>query len=121
MPEEEDDNRLLAVFLHEQIHWFEERHDAATDRAIKELMQMYPDPPDHDEIGTRSEYSTYLHLIVNWLELDALDHLIGEDEARALTDEDDSYRWVNQRVLADTDEIGAVLKRHDLIIDPGGQ
>lgn len=31
------------------------------------------------------------------------------------------YRWVNQRVLADTDEIGAVLKRHDLIIDPGGR
>lgn len=115
------DREQLAVFLHEQIHWFEEQNDTATDRAIDELRQMYPNPPDHEEIGTRSEYSTYLHLIVNWLELDALGHLIGEEAARALTDEDDIYRWVNQRVLADTDAIGAVLKKHDLIIDPEGQ
>jgi hypothetical protein len=40
---------------------------------------------------------------------------------RALTDEDDVYRLVNQRVLADADEIGAVLKRHDLIIDPDAE
>jgi len=34
--------------------------------AIDELKQMSPDPHDHEEIGTRSEYSTELHLIVNW-------------------------------------------------------
>jgi hypothetical protein len=112
------DHEQLAVFLHEQIHWFEEKNDQAKERAIEELKAMYPNPPDHEKIGTRSEYSTYLHLIVNWLELDAMRHLIGEETARTLTDEDDIYQWVNQRVLEDTEQIGDVLETHDLIIDP---
>ena len=112
------DHEQLAVFLHEQIHWFEEQNVEAKERAIEELKEMYPSPPDHEEIGTRSEYSTYLHLIVNWLELDAMTHLIGEKKARTLTAEDDIYRWVNQQVLEDTEKIGAVLQKHDLIIHP---
>lgn len=119
----DDDVRQLSTFLHEQMHWYEEsdEHAAAVDRAIEDLRQMYPDPPDHEEIGTRSEYSTYLHLVVNWLTFDALRHLLGEEEARTLTDENNIYRWVNQRVLADTDAIGAILDTHGLLIDPGAE
>jgi hypothetical protein len=119
----DDDMRQLSTFLHEQMHWYEEsdEHEAAVDRAIEDLRQMYPDPPDHEEIGTRSEYSTYLHLVVNWLTFDALRHLLGKQEARTLTDENNIYRWVNQRVLADTDAIGAILDTHGLLIDPGAE
>ena len=46
---------------------------------------------------------------------------LSDEQARTLTDEDDIYRWGNQRVLADTDTIGIVLTKHDLIIDPEGQ
>lgn len=117
----DDDNRLLAVFLHEQIHWFEEQNDKAKDRAIEDLKEMYPNPPDHEKVGTRSEYSTYLHLIVNWLELDAMTELVGRETARRLAAEEEYYVWVNDQVLSDTEKIGSVLKKHDLIIDPTAQ
>lgn len=119
----DDDARQLSTFLHEQLHWYEESdaHEAAVDRAIEDLRQVYSDPPDHEEIGTRSEYSTYLHLVVNWLTFDALRHVLGEQEARTLTDENNIYRWVNQRVLEDTDAIGAILDDHGLLIDPGAE
>jgi len=119
----DDDLRQLGTFVHEQMHWYEESdaHEAAVDRAIEDLRALYPDPPDHEGIGTRSEYSTYLHLVVNWLTFDALRHLLGEEEARWLTDENRIYRWVNQRVLADTEAIGAILDEHGLIIDPGAR
>jgi len=116
----DDDLRQLGTFVHEQMHWYEESdaHEAAVDRAIEDLRALYPDPPDHEGIGTRSEYSTYLHLVVNWLTFDALRHLLGEEEARWLTDENRIYRWVNQRVLADTEAIGAILDEQGLIINP---
>jgi hypothetical protein len=119
----DDDLRQLATFLHEQMHWYEEsdEHEAAVDRAIEDLRQMYPNPPDHEEIGTRSEYSTYLHLVVNWLTFDALRHLLGEQMARTLTDENRIYRWVNQRVLEDTAAIRVILDEHGLRIDPSAE
>lgn len=43
------------------------------------------------------------------------------DAHHAPTDEDDIDRWVNQRVLADTDETGAMLERQGLIIDPDAE
>jgi len=119
----DDDLRQLATFLHEQMHWHEESdaHKAAVDHAIEDLRARYPNPPSHEEIGTRSEYSTYLHLVVNGLTFDALRHLLGEQEARTLTDENNIYRWVNQRVLDDTAAIGAILDDHGLRIDPGAE
>ena len=119
----DDDLRQLATFLHEQMHWYEESdaHEAAVDRAIEDLRVRYPNPPSHEEIGTRSEYSTYLHLVVNWLTFDALRHLLGDEEARTLTDGNNIYRWVNQRVLDDTAAIGAILDDHGLRIDPGAE
>jgi len=119
----DDDLRQLATFLHEQMHWYEESdaHEAAVDRAIEDLRVRYPNPPSHEEIGTRSEYSTYLHLVVNGLTFDALRHLLGEAEARMLTNENPIYRWVNQRVLDDTEAIRAILDAHGLIIDPGAE
>ncbi|NBB75282.1 MAG: hypothetical protein GVY35_16675 [Bacteroidetes bacterium] len=119
----DDDLRQLATFLHEQMHWYEsaDAREAAVDRAIEDLRQRYPNPPDHEAIGTRSAYSTYLHLMVNGLTFDALRHLLGEAEARTLTNENPIYRWVNQRVLDDTEAIRAILDAHGLIIDPGAE
>lgn len=116
----DNDTRQLATFIHEQVHWYESanENEAAVERAIDALRKQYPDPPSHNEVGTRSEYSTYLHLMVNWLTFDALRHLLGATEARALVDANDIYRWVNQRVLADTETIGAILEAEGLIIDP---
>lgn len=129
----DSDAMQLSVFLHEQAHWFVSEsvpHRApenATDEVpvIQELRGMYPDPP------ASVDYGSYAHLIVAWVELDALVELLGEEEARRLllekvdrlvdeplSDVDQRYGWYNIRVLEDSQEIGSILARHDLIITP---
>jgi hypothetical protein len=38
-----------------------------------------------------------------------------------LTNENPIYRWVNRRVLDDTEAIRAILDAHGLIIDPDAE
>lgn len=116
----DDDVSQLATFVHEQSHRFVSARDAAAAAAIAELRQRYPTVPVGRPDGARSEESTYLHLIVCWLELDAMAELLGEESARALLTRAPRYRWVYERVLADTEEIGALLAEHDLLIRSGG-
>lgn len=115
-----NDLRQLSTFVHEQAHWFEaaDERDAASKGAIQALRRMYPHPPSADEIGTRSEHSTYLHLVINWLELDGMVELVGEKEARAILAGKSHYEWIYERVLEDTDKIGAVLAEHGMLITP---
>lgn len=118
----DDDQFQLASFLHEQAHRFEasEERTEASDAALEVLRGMYPEVPSHEEVGTRSDRSTYIHLIINWLELDALRQLLGEERARQILAAHDHYEWVYQRVLEDTETIGDVLRDHGLVIEPDG-
>lgn len=111
------DERQLMTFVHEQLHWFEEAEEnqAAIDRAIEDLEKRYPDAPG--ESG-RERHGQYNHLIVCWLALDAMTELIGEEQARQLQSTQDHYEWVYEQVLQDTEEIGAVLAKHGLVITP---
>ena len=115
----DDDPGQLATYLHEQIHWFLSARDEAVAKTIAALRQRYPDVPVGYPDGARNEYSTYLHLIVCRLELDAATHFLGERQARDLLAGKRYYRWVYARVLEDTAEIGALLSANDLLIRPG--
>ena len=127
----DSDEQQLSIFVHEQAHWFVS--DSVPYKApkngeqveiINELRQLFPNAPV-------SDYSTFLHLIVGWVELDAMVELVGEEKARhllrkkvqRLTNEplsqvDQRYKWYNMRVLEYTQEIGVILAKHDLIITP---
>lgn len=111
-------DRFLSVFLHEQMHWFLCACDLKTvDAAIDEFRSCWLDAPDssmHDEVGI-DDYSTYLHFAVNWLELDALSVLLGTERAREILASHSFYRWINARVLRDTDQIAEVMARHGLL------
>lgn len=96
---------LLGAYLHEQLHWFCSSHwDTVRSLIEGELRSRYPSVPVGLPMGCRDEQSTYLHLIVCWLELDALRTLLGEQEATAhvtrLT-EVGVYRWVYATVARD--------------------
>ena len=120
----DNDLRQLSIFLHEQVHW----HVAMAARrlaAIAELRRAYPDAPADSE-------RLYQHLLVAWLEFDALAELIGEDEARRVIREKvavinrglapevaEQFAWYNLTVLEDTQAIGAVVERHGLMLTPG--
>lgn len=119
----DDDVMQLSIFLHEQAHWIVDRA-SGRDAAIENLRKAYPHPP-------RSDMRTYQHVLVAWLELDAMVELVGEEKARQnleakvqrltaqLSPEVAGvYRWYNVRVLEDTDEIGAIVARHGMVVTP---
>jgi hypothetical protein len=111
-----DDLGLLAEFVHEQIHVFVKGPSLRA--ALDTLRTMYPNAPTERPRGGPSATATYLHLVVNWLELDAMAELVGEETARRLADEEGHYTWINDRVLEDTQKLGRLLARHDLLITP---
>jgi hypothetical protein len=109
-----DDARLLAIYLHEQLHWFCEQHEAATERAIAELRDIYPVVPVGLPEGARSEFSSYLHLVICYLEYLALIELLGPGEAQRMVDGWTHYAWIYATVRRDLDTIGNIVARHDL-------
>jgi hypothetical protein len=77
-----DDELLLSTFVHEQAHWHFVINDKLTEEAIKDLKVMFPKVPDKGPEGARSEESTYLHLLVIYLEYRADRALLGELKAK---------------------------------------
>jgi len=95
------DDGLIATFVHEQFHWRANRLEEQVDSAISEFRRLYPEVPVRNGQGARSEYSTYLHLVVCDLELQAMTILRGRERAVELLSGYDHYRWIYQHVLTD--------------------
>ena len=114
----EDDTAQLSTFVHEQLHWFLTDHAGRqkTDTAISDLRELYPTVPTKPPEGARGERSTYLHLIVGSLELQALTELIGEKRAREHLAGYNHYTWVYRTVLTDADRIGELVRRHGITV-----
>jgi hypothetical protein len=114
----DDDMAQLATFVHEQLHWFLTDHveRAKTGAALTELRALYPTVPTAPPEGARGERSTYLHLIVCFLELQALTELLGELRARQQLERWTHYTWVYRAVLTDTERIGGLVRRHGVVV-----
>ena len=85
--------------------------------SIYELKELYPVLP---EAGVATSiYSTYLHLIICWLEFKATSKYLGEDEAKkvilSFIQNDGIYQWIYGQVLENQDEIEGILKKHKLV------
>jgi len=113
-----DSSRLLATFIHEQLHWFTALHPSKVNAAVAGLRALYPQVPVGYPEGSRSEYSTYSHLIICYLEYQALVELVGLQEATRVFDSlsKHHYTWIYKAVRADADRIGAIVRRHGLIL-----
>lgn len=112
-----DDRHLLATFLHEQFHWLEEGETLSRFRAaMHDFEELYPDVPTSAEGGARDETSTYRHLLVCDLELQAMARLIGEPAARELLASITHYEWIYDRVLRDP-RVRQVAERHGFMLE----
>jgi hypothetical protein len=109
-----DSPRLLADLLHEQIHWWLSGRLNKLDRALTILRTRYRDVPVGRPEGADDLYSTYLHLVVNWLEFTALARYLGIERARTILAGQTHYRWVYRTVLRDAGAIGSILARSGL-------
>ena len=114
----ETEDLFLATYLHEQMHWYLWRlggpdHDPVAP-VFDELVRRYPKAPIKLPEGARNYEQTYVHLVVCWLEVQALSELIGRERARMLAETNWGYRWIYRTVLADFDALGALFEEHGI-------
>jgi len=110
---------LLANFIHEQMHWYvtwySHKHTDQWRTVWTALEQCYPDPPIGRGEGADTLASTHLHLIVNWLEIEALSSLIGAEAARAHVANLHYYRWIYASVIRDWQALGELYASRRLV------
>lgn len=107
---------LLSTFLHEQFHWWViERADALA-AARADLRNVFPEVPVGGGEGAGSVSSTYLHLVVCHLELQAMTALVGAERTRAVLASATHYTWIYDRVLNDP-RVDEIVRRHGLVAD----
>lgn len=112
-----EDHHLLSTFVHEQFHWLEDGETRSRFRAaMQEFEEMYPDVPSSRDGGARDDESTYRHLLVCDLELQAMTRLVGEDAARAVMASWTHYEWVYATVLSDP-RVREVARRHGFVLE----
>lgn len=110
---------LLSTYLHEQMHWYlwllgtPEVDPVAP--FFDELVRRYPQAPITLPDGARGYEATYLHLVVNWLEIAVVSEYIGRTRAVALAEAATSYRWIYRTVLKDWDMLAELYERHGLV------
>ena len=94
-------NKLLAVFLHEQLHWWLDSKSKESELALVDLKKMFPKLP---ETGVASDPdSTYLHLMICLLEYRALAHYLGKNQTSMLFKDiitvEKVYPWIYTQIL----------------------
>jgi hypothetical protein len=115
-----DDDLLLSSFVHEQLHWWFVAHPQQTDAAIAELRQLFPSLPVGGLDGAVNEQSSYLHLLVIYLEYQADKALLGEKKAGDVMAflKGDHYRVLYKTVINSQEIVGGVVARHQLTCCP---
>ncbi len=118
----ENDNQLLADYVHEQLHWFLAGRDEDCASAIAELRKLYPQVPVGHPEGARDEYSTYLHLLLCPIEHFAMVDLIGAEAAEQVRRfwQTDHYCWIYRKVEEDWEQLIEIIERCNLVPIAGG-
>jgi hypothetical protein len=112
-----DDDLLLATFIHEQAHWWAGNNNDATRAAIAELRSIFPKVPAGPPEGAANENSSYLHLVVCYLEYRGIRDLLGELRAKQVMEfwAGDHYTWIYRNVLERSRDVGEILLKHKLL------
>jgi hypothetical protein len=111
-----DDELLLSTFVHEQLHWYLGEKPKETEEAYKELRSVFPKAPVGFPEGGNDEESTYKHILVCYLEYQAIKGLLGELKAKQVMNfwATDHYTWIYKTVLEQEREIGSLMRKHKL-------
>lgn len=112
----DQDDLLLSTFVHEQLHWLLATKRKPVGYAIDVLRDMFPDVPVGPPEGALDRDSSYLHLIVNYLELEAMKEIVGDERARLAFEFwfTDHYTGLYGIVLDNQVEIAALIDRFEL-------
>ena len=109
---------VLAGYLHEQIHWQLSRQRRDVRHARRDLRGPFPKTPTRRGGGDGTRRSTYLHLLVNWLELAGVQTIAGRSaavEVCAAATAGPVYPWIYRQVASHWAGIEAIIRRHNLL------
>lgn len=109
----ENPERLLLCFLHEQFHWYASSKRDSAMLAIEDLKSEFLNFSSNIS-GEEDAFSSYLHLIINWLELQAGKQFLGKKLAYDLISKMDVYPKIYLEVIQSESTIEKILKRHGL-------
>ncbi len=112
-------DQLLSTYIHEQIHWHLNYNIDKTNAAIEELKTIFKAVPFGFPEGARDESSTYLHLIVCYLELEAIRELLSEKRVNKVTNFwlQDHYTWIYRQVIEKRQVVEYVVLKYGLKIE----
>jgi hypothetical protein len=111
-----DDDQALSTFLHEQLHWWLYQHPGA-DGAIEAVRARWPEPPGATDGGAANAFSTWLHLVLCPLEMQAVEEVLGHDLPQAAR-ASGHYSWIYQQVQQDPSWFADLAAAHDLVPPP---
>lgn len=113
-----EEGPLLSCYLHEQMHWYVTWYSyARLDdwRALwAQLTAQFSGPPVEWPVGAGSLASSHLHLIVNWLQIEATSAFLGRDAACAIARNDFVYSGLTHLVIENWDALGALFAARGL-------
>lgn len=93
---------LLSTFVHEQLHWLEDEPWLRDfQAAMAEYETLFPAVPSSADGGSRDNQSTYRHLLICDMELQAMTTLVGRTAARETLSQTTHYEWIYDKVLND--------------------
>jgi hypothetical protein len=114
-----DDLGLLSMYLHEQMHWYVTWYSHARApqwrQLFSQLRERYPAAPVGGTDGANDAFSTYLHLLVNWLEVEAVSQFINRDRVVQHVRLMPFYRWIYQTVIDDWQLLEALYRDQGLL------
>lgn len=111
----EKKNELICTYLHEQMHWyvtwFSHAYPEAWRALIDDIEARYPNIPVAFPEGAHTLFSSLLHVLVNWLEIEAASAVLGRNEAVHVASRNFVYSGIYKLVLKDWDELSALFHR----------
>jgi hypothetical protein len=109
---------LLSTYLHENIHWYLDAHQTELTDIITVLKKRFPNIAVGYPEGARDEYSSYLHIVVCFLELDAIRQLLSDTRYDKIVRfwQQDHYTRIYKLVVEHDNEIAMLIKQHKLLL-----
>jgi hypothetical protein len=113
------DTHLLSTFLHEQMHWYSLSKDYDEEAMGREIFQLYPEVPADLPVGAGSTQSTYLHILICYLEYHTLSRVLGKEAAREHMEymSQQYYTWVYETILKDEAQLEAIFRKYGLLFE----
>jgi hypothetical protein len=110
------DDLLLATYLHEQIPWQHTARGGDSSAALAEIKQAFPSVAVGGREGAADAGSSYLHVLVNYLEWRALVEVLGATAAERVIAfwMTDHYTAIYALMMDERERIGDIARRHHL-------